>query len=317
MFGLYYIFTMYLKETALHNHNHPPVNLPNLKKSYWIAILLNIFFVVVEACVGLFSHSVSLLSDALHNLSDVASLVLGLWAILLPKTRATKNYTYGFRKTTILIGLLNSLLLLIVMGVIAWESITRLRSTEPIQGQWISLTAFAGIIINGFSAFLFIKDKHKDINIKSVYLHMAADALVSLGVLIAGLIIYFTHWFWVDPLISLIVIAVVVYSVWGLLTDSIRLALDGVPKGINTKAIEEFFLGLKNVLQIHDLHIWPISTTETALTVHLVVPGDIGENFYAHIQHELKAHFQISHSTIQVEKTQCLTDCFSEEPEHN
>ncbi len=292
-----------------HSHHHVPSTINN---AFIIGIILNTVFVLVEVAAGLWNNSLALLTDAGHNVGDVAGLVLVLIATRLAKRKSNKKFTYGYGKTTILVALINAGLLLIAVGAIGWEAITRFNNPHPVEGKLISAVAFMGIIINTISALLFMKNREKDLNVRGAYLHMAGDAAVSLGVMISGIVIYFTHWFWLDAAMSLVIIIVIVWSTWGLLKDSLRLSLDGVPAGIETEHVKKYLLGLKNVTGLHDLHIWAMSTNKTALTAHLVVPGNTDDSFLAEIKKELHHHFHIDHATIQVEKSEgldCDQDC--------
>ena len=290
-----------------HRHNHA---LPdNLTKVYIIGIGLNVLFVLLEAGAGFWLSSLALLTDAGHNLSDVASLVLALLATRLATKKATDKYTYGFKKSTTLVFLFNALLLLVAVGAIGWEAVQRFGQPHEVSGQYVALVSGVGIIINTITALLFLKDKDKDINVKGAYLHMAADALVSLGVVIAGIIIYFTHWFWVDSVISLVIMAVILWSTWGLLKESLRLSLDGVPAGVDLPAVRKSLANFPGVQNVHDLHIWAMSTTENALTAHLVVHENAADNIVSNIREELAHHFKIDHATIQIEKSGQQTKC--------
>jgi len=274
-----------------------------MNNAFIIGIVLNSVFVLVEACAGFFYHSLALLTDAGHNLGDVAGLLLVVIASRLAKRETNEKYTYGYGKSTVVVALLNALILLVAVGAIGWEAIGRIASPHPVEGRMISIVALIGIIINTASALLFLKGKEKDINIKGAYLHMAADALVSAGVLISGIIIVYTQWYWVDAVISLIIIVVIVFSTMSLLRSSLRLSLDGVPAGIDTKKIRDYFLNLKGVTGLHDLHIWAMSTNATALTVHLVIPDGADDSFLVGINDELHHQYNIDHTTIQVEKS--------------
>lgn len=289
-----------------HNHHHENHHhhdaVPTMNKALIIGIILNMAFVLLETFAGLWNDSLALLTDAGHNLSDVVSLLLIVIAGKLAKRKPTEEYTYGYGKTTILVALINAGLLLVAVGAIGWEAIGRITTPNPVQGSIISLVAFAGIIINTATAFLFMRDRKKDLNIKGAYLHMASDALVSLGVMISGIVIIYTNWYWMDAVISLAIIVVIVWSTWGLLKDSLRLSLDGVPSGINVNAIRDYLLKLNGVAGLHDLHVWAMSTNATALTAHLVIPGPVEDSFLEELNDELHQHFHIDHTTIQIEK---------------
>jgi len=251
-------------------HHHHQANF-SVQKAFVIGIALNTLFVIVEFSVGIWNHSVGLISDAGHNLSDVASLLLAMLAYGLTKIAATKKYTYGFKKTTVLVSLINAVILLIAVGWIISESIEKIISPKPVHGSVIAWVAALGILINLLTAALFLKRKDKDLNIKGAYLHMVADALVSLGVVISGILIYFTDWYILDPIIGLGVALVIIISTWSLLKESIRLSLDGVPASIDFEAIKQLILSEKHVIDLHHLHIWALSTTENALTAHIVL----------------------------------------------
>ncbi|WHZ09028.1 MAG: Cobalt/zinc/cadmium resistance protein CzcD [Cytophagales bacterium] len=272
-----------------------------MNRVFITGIVLNVVFVVIEAAAGWWAGSLSLLSDAGHNLSDVASLVLVLLANQFAQRKATERFTYGFGKTTILVALINAFTLLLMVGAIGWEAIERLHHTHEVNGLAMAWVAFAGIIINGATALLFFKDKEKDLNTKGAYLHMVADALVSLGVVVSGILVFYTHWFWLDAAASLIIGIVIIVSSWQLFKDSWRLSLDGVPNNINIDAIKTFLLSVKGVTSLHDLHVWAMSTNTTALTVHLVVPQE-SESLIGFVKTELHSRFHIDHTTIQIEK---------------
>ena len=291
----------------MENHNHSHAHAPELtevNRAFIVGISLNLFYVVIQVVVGFKINSLSLLSDAGHNFLDVAGLALSLLAFKLNKVKATERYTYGYRKSSILISLLNAVVLLISIGAIGYEAILRFRYPEPMEGKTIAIIALIGIFINGGSAFLFFKDKDKDMNIKSAFLHLMSDALVSGGLVIGGIIIHFTHWFWIDPLLSLIVCFVIIASTWSLLRDSLRLSLDGIPDGIEPSKIKDKVLTIKGVQNFHHVHIWAISTTENALTAHVVVQNDADLKAIEAIKHEVKhalEHFNIHHVTLEME----------------
>ncbi|MBL1179111.1 cation diffusion facilitator family transporter [Pantanalinema sp. GBBB05] len=282
-----------------HHHEHNP---GNYNRAFAIGIVLNISFVIAEATYGILAHSISLLADAGHNSSDVLSLLLAWGGSWLSRKQPTRRYTYGLRSSSILVSLLNAILLLLAMGAIAVESVQRLSHPEPIASQTMIGVATIGIVINTMTALLFMSGRHRDLNIRAAFLHMAADAGVSAGVVLAGVAILLTGWQWIDPVISLMIAAVVVVGTWQLLKDSVHLALDAVPAGIEPSAVSTFLLEHPGVTQVHDLHIWAMSTTETALTVHLVMPGGHpGDDFLQHLCHELHDIFGVEHSTIQIE----------------
>ena len=282
-----------------HEHHHHDHTVTSLNKAFIWGIALNVGFVVVEFAVGLCYGSMGLLSDAGHNLSDVASLLLAMLAFRL--ARATPKYTYGYKKSTVLISLLNSVILLIAVGVIVAESIGRMLHPEPVVGGAIAWTAGVGVAINGFTAWLFMKDKDRDLNVKGAYLHMAADALVSVGVLVSGLVISWTGWTVVDPIVGLAVAGVIVASVWSLTRDSLRLSLDGVPGGIDIAEIERKMEAVPGVRAVHHIHVWAISTTENALTAHVVLDSLSRMEEVKHALKELLGRSEIPHATLEFE----------------
>lgn len=284
-----------------HEHHHHDHTVTSLNKTFIWGIGLNVGFVVVEFAVGLCYGSMGLLSDAGHNLSDVASLLLAMLAFRLAQARATPKYTYGYKKSTVLISLLNSVILLIAVGVIVAESIGRMLHPEPVVGGAIAWTAGVGVAINGFTAWLFMKDKDRDLNVKGAYLHMAADALVSVGVLVSGLVISWTGWTVVDPIVGLAVAGVIVASVWSLTRDSLRLSLDGVPGGIDIAEIERKMEAVPGVRAVHHIHIWAISTTENALTAHVVLDSLSRMEEVKHALKELLGRSEIPHATLEFE----------------
>ncbi len=284
-----------------HEHHHHDHTVTSLNKAFIWGIALNVGFVVVEFAVGLCYGSMGLLSDAGHNLSDVASLLLAMLAFRLAQARATPKYTYGYKKSTVLISLLNSVILLIAVGVIVAESIGRMLHPEPVVGGAIAWTAGVGVAINGFTAWLFMKDKDRDLNVKGAYLHMAADALVSVGVLVSGLVISWTGWTVVDPIVGLAVAGVIVASVWSLTRDSLRLSLDGVPGGIDIAEIERKMEAVPGVRAVHHIHVWAISTTENALTAHVVLDSLSRMEEVKHALKELLSRSEIPHATLEFE----------------
>ena len=299
-------------EHESHSHEHH-IEIKSLNASFIAGIILNILFVAVECIYGLLTGSVGLLSDAGHNLSDVASLILAMMAFRLARAKATRNYTYGYKKSTILVSLTNAVLLAIAVVFIIKESIHKIF--HPVDsaalGQTIIWVAAAGIIVNGITAWLFLKDKEKDLNIKGAFLHMAADTLVSASVVVSGIIIKITGWSVIDPLIGLLIAVVIVVSTWNLLSKSIRLAIDGVPGNIDIDKVREAILSVGGVADCHHLHVWAISTTENALTAHVVV-DDI--EAMESIKEEIKARLAetgISHATIEIEShdSHCRKTC--------
>lgn len=284
-----------------HHHHHHAPRISSLNRAFLLGIALNVAFVVVEFVVGLCKGSMGLLSDAGHNLSDVAGLLLALLAFRLAQRRATPRYTYGLRKSTVLISLLNSVILLIAVGVIIAESIGRMLHPETVAGGAIAWTAGVGVAVNGFTAWLFMKDRARDLNIRGAYLHMAADALVSVGVLVSGLVISWTGWRLIDPLVGLAVAAVIVASVWSLTRDSLRLSLDGVPTGLDIAEITRRMTSVEGVRAVHHVHVWAMSTTENALTAHVVLQRlEELEPVKRALKAELRAG-GIEHATLEFE----------------
>lgn len=283
-----------------HGHSHAPAN---YNKAFAIGVSLNVIFIIVEVVAGLSVNSMALLADAGHNISDVFSLILAWGASYLTSRPTSKRRTYGLRKTSILASLTNAILLLIAIGAIAWEAVQRFADPQPISGGTVMWVAGIGVIINGITALLFMKGRKNDINIKGAYLHMAADAGVSAGVVLAGLAIILTGATWIDPVISLVIVLVIAIGTWGLLRDSLNLAMDAVPAGIDPDAVRKFLAAQPGVTDVHDLHIWGMSTTSTALTAHLVMPeGNSDDSFLSKLAEALHEQFQIDHPTFQVEQ---------------
>lgn len=284
--------------THAHGHSH---HSRNWGPAFSAGIALNVAFVVVEVVYGLAADSSALLADAGHNASDVLSLVFAWAAIWIAARTPSGRYTYGLRRTTILASILNALLIVVAAGFICFDAIRKLQQPAEVAGMVIVLVAGIGVVINTATALLFIRGQKDDLNIKGAFLHMSADAGVSLGVVIAGLVIRYSGANWIDPVISLVIVAVILYGTWGLLRDSINLALDAVPRGIDIGKVRQYLEALEAVDSVHDLHVWGMSTTETALTAHLVVPGDVGSQFIDTIADELRRRFDIGHTTIQLE----------------
>jgi cobalt-zinc-cadmium efflux system protein len=288
-----------------HSHHDHSVVLTSLNRAFILSITLNIIFVIVEFCAGFLSHSLSLISDAGHNLADVGSLALSLLAFRLLRVKSNDHYTYGYRKTTVLAALFNAVILLVSVGIIIYEAIHRFMRPEPIPGMTIAIVAGIGIIINSVTALSFLSNKDKDINVKSAYLHLVTDAVVSLGAVIGGIIIYYTNWFWIDSALSIVIAIVILYSTWGLLKGSLRLSLDGVPKNIHLDEIKSTALNMPGVKDFHHVHVWAISTTENALTAHLVLSKETSIEQEQKIKHELKhelEHKNVHHITIETER---------------
>ncbi len=285
-----------------HHHDHAP-KLDHLNTAFIAGIILNSAFVIIEVIAGLATHSLSLLTDAGHNLSDVAGLALALLAFKLTKVNATDKFTYGYKRSTIIVSFFNALVLFAAVGIIGYEAILRFMHPEKIDGGTMAWVALIGIGINAFTAWLFVKDKDKDLNVKGAYLHMAVDAIVSLGVVVSGIIIYFTHLYWIDSAVSLIIAIVILRGTWSLLKDSLRLEMDGVPKEMDLDKIKTELLKGKGVKDVHHMHVWALSTTENALTAHIVIDPDYLSAFDGikkDLRHRLQ-HLDISHSTFEPE----------------
>ena len=283
-----------------HDHNH---QISNYNRAFAIGVVLNVIFVAIEAGYGVAAGSLALIADAGHNLTDVLSLLLAWGAALLATKPATEKRTYGFRKVTIMASLASAILLLVALGGITWEAIGRFFDPKPVEGMTVIAVAAIGVVINTITALLFVSGQKHDLNIRGAFLHMAADAGVSFGVVVAGIIIMVTGWLLIDPLISLFIVAVILVGTWSLLRDSMNLAIDSVPKGIDIAGIKRHLNSLENVSQIHDLHVWAMSTTEVALSVHLIIVDDsLINDFLPKLQQQLHDRFSIEHSTIQVEK---------------
>jgi len=281
-----------------HAHVHAPANFGT---AFAIGISLNTALVVAEAIYGYIGNSTALLADAGHNLSDVLGLVVAWCASIAARRAPSGRFTYGFRASTILAALANAVFLLVATGAIGWEAILRLREPEPVAGVTVMVVAGIGILINGFTAMLFARGRKDDINIEGAYLHMAADAAVSLGVVISAALIIWTGWLWLDPVTSLVICATILWSTTSLLRGSIDMSMAAAPKGTDIAAIKIFLLERPGVSGIHDLHVWPISTTETALTCHLVMPTGAGDAFLMETAQMLRASFRIGHTTLQIE----------------
>jgi len=289
---------------AGHQHHHPVTAADVVNKAFIAGIALNGIFVVVQAIAGLLSHSMALLADAGHNLGDVASLVLSLAALRLARAKPTAMYTYGYKKTTILASLTNAVILLITIGILGFESIARLLHPQPIEGGIVAIVAGIGIAINFGSALLFFKNKEHDLNTKGAYLHLLTDALVSLGVVISGIVIRYTHWYWLDGATSLVILLVILMGTWSLLTASLRLSLDAVPGNVQPDEIEKIILGTAGVERIHHMHIWAMSTTQNALTTHIMLSEQLSFDEKMKVVHEVKhrlLHNNIHHATIELE----------------
>lgn len=301
-----------------HAHGHHHHGDPNtMGRAFAIAIVLNLAFVGVEFFYGFLANSTALMADAGHNLSDVLGLMLAWGAAILAKRLPNQRYTYGLRSTSMLAALFNAMLLMVACGGIAFEAVQQLTHPEPVGGLTVSVVAGVGILINGFSAWLFMSGSKDDINIRGAYLHMAADAAISLGVLVAGVIVRYSGWNWVDPAVSMVIVAIIVYSTWSLLKQSLRMMLAAVPDNVDRGQIEQFLRDRPGVTEVHDLHIWAMSTTETALTAQLVTPaGYPGDMAVDDITRRLREDFSIQHSTLQVRLGTTVHECCLQEPAH-
>ena len=285
-----------------HHHHHMP-DPAGHERAFALAIGLNALFVAIEFTYGFIAHSTALMADAGHNLSDVLGLVLAWGAAALAKRAPTGRYTYGLRGSSILAALGNGLLLMVACGAIALEAVQRFTEPAPVQGMTVSIVAGIGVLINGFSAWLFMAGSKSDLNLRGAYLHMAADAALSLGVVISGLLIMGTGWTWVDPAVSLAIVVVIVIGTWSLLRESVLLSMAAVPPGVDANAVRGFLCGQPGVKEVHDLHIWAISTTENALTAHVVMPGGYpGDRVLDEMVDRLRSDFGIHHCTLQVEE---------------
>ena len=291
-----------------HHHHHVPQG--SFSTAFAVGIFLNSIFVVIEGLYGYWSHSLALMADAGHNLSDVLGLALAWSASYLATRKPSKKFTYGYRSSSILAAIVNAIFLLVAVGGIAWEAIQRFNDPAPVGGSTVMAVAGIGIFVNGITAFLFMAGRKHDLNLRGAYLHMLSDALVSAGVVLAGLAIVWTGWHWIDPVVSLVISAVIVWGTWDLLRDSIRLALQAVPNQIDHGKVLSQLKALSGVAEVHDLHIWPMSTTETALTAHLIMPkGHPGDRFLKNISHDLDHHFGINHVTLQIEMGDTDSPC--------
>lgn len=296
-----------------HGHSHGPGGHSHAPASFGTAfavgITLNTIFIVVEAIYGYTSNSTALIADAGHNLSDVLGLIVAWIAVILSKRPPSERYTYGLRGSSILAALFNAVFLLIAVGAIGWQAVLRLFNPEPVAEVTVMVVAAIGIVINGFTAWLFASGRKSDLNIQGAYLHMAADAAVSAGVVIAALVIMYTGWLWLDAVTSLAIVAVIVWGTWGLLRDSTAMSLGAVPSNIDPAAVRRYLEQRPGVTQVCDLHIWPMSTTEVALTCHLVIPsGHPGDLFLIEATDHLSHEFTIKHATIQI-VTSAVTEC--------
>ncbi|KPK08728.1 MAG: cobalt transporter [Betaproteobacteria bacterium SG8_39] len=303
--------------THSHHHaGHPHGTTHDVGRVFALGVALNVGFVVVETAAGLWANSLALLADAGHNLSDVLALLLAWGATTLSARQPSARFTFGLRSTSVLAALANALLLLAVCGAIAWEAVGRLQLSVAVPGLPVIGVAACGVVVNAATALLFLRRQKVDLNARGAYLHMAADALVSLGVVAAGIGMLLTGWSWLDPVVSLAVVGVIFASTWGLARDSLDLALHAVPSGIDPAAVRAFLAARPGVADVHDLHIWGMSTTENALSAHLVIPdGHPGDHFLAETARELEQRFRIGHATLQIEHGDPEHPC-GLEPDH-
>ena len=296
----------------MEHHHHQTPQASNLNRAFIFGIAINALYVIIEMSAGLYYDSLSLVSDAGHNLSDVAALALALLAFRLVRVEANDKFTYGYRKSTILVSLINSVVLFIVIGGIIWETFSRLHHPVVIQGQPVAIVAGIGIVINAVSAMLFFRDKENDLNVKGAYLHLMADAAVSLGVVVSGILIMLFHLYWLDMAMSFLIVLVIFYSTWNLFKDSLSLTLDGVPKGIDLQKVVKEIEKVEGVLDLHHLHVWAISTSQNAMTAHIIIHPNTGMDqlnlIKKHIKQELE-HVNIQHATLEFEtKNENCTD---------
>jgi cobalt-zinc-cadmium efflux system protein len=290
-----------------HGHSHSAVD---YNRAFAVGVILNVGFVLTEAAFGIWADSLALLADAGHNLSDVLGLLLAWGALYLTRRRPTERRTYGLRRSSVLAALFNALLVLVAVGAIAWEAIGRLAHPVPVSGGTVVAVAAVGVVVNTVTALLFWSGRETDLNIRGAFVHMAADAAVSLGVVVSGVLMGVTGWTWLDPAISLLIAGVIAAGTWGLLRRSIDLSLDAVPEGIDMAGIRAYLMALPGVAEIHDLHVWALSTTETALTVHLVKPeATVDDDWLARVSQELHDRYSIEHATIQVECGRATQPC--------
>lgn len=291
---------MAMNRESHHHHHHEK---PDYNRAFAVGVVLNIIFVVIEVSYGVIANSLALITDAGHNLSDVMGLLMAWGASYLAGKQPSLRRTYGYSRATILASMFSGLLLLAAVVVIGWEAFQRFFEPAQPAGKTIMVVAAIGVVINSVTAWFFVSGKEHDLNIRGAYLHMAADALVSLGVVISGFVIWKFGLDWFDPLSSLIIAVVILWSTWGLLRDSLNLAIDGVPRGVDPDEVRGWLNSQPGVEGMHDLHIWPMSTTETALTVHLLMPSPPADDSFLHdLALQLQEQFKISHATFQVER---------------
>lgn len=290
-----------------HDHDHAPAN---FNRAFAIGIVLNIVFVAVEAFYGWKVNSLALLADAGHNLSDVAGLVLAWGGALAGTLRPDARHTYGWQRASILAAFANALLLLVAMGSLVWEAVHRLAEAEAMEGVTIMAVAGVGIVINSATALLFMRGREHDMNIRGAFLHMAADALVSLGVVLGGALYLWQGWQWIDPVMSLLIAAVIIVGTWGLFRQSLHLLFDGVPDSVDLNAVRDCLLALPGVQRVHDLHVWAMGTSQIAMTAHLVMPaGQADDAFYHEATQQMHDKFEIGHVTLQVVREPFTKPC--------
>jgi cobalt-zinc-cadmium efflux system protein len=296
--------------SEVHDHGHAPAN---FNRAFSIGIVLNIVFVAIEAFYGWKINSLALLADAGHNLSDVAGLVLAWGGALASKLRPSARHTYGWKRGTILAAFANALLLLMAMGALAWEAVGRLFSPQPLpgaEGVTIMVVAGIGIVINTATALLFMRGRENDLNIRGAFMHMAADAMVSAGVVVAGALTLWMGWVWLDPVVSLLIAAVILMGTWSLFRQSLHMLFDGVPDSVDPQAVQDCLATLPGVTRVHDLHIWATGTSHIALTAHLVMPqGHADDAFLKHATEQLHERFEITHVTLQVMQDAFTAPC--------
>lgn len=300
---LYNSKTFTMAHDHSHGHHHHSPEVTNINTAFIIGIGLNTLFVIIEFLVGYTRDSLALISDAGHNATDVFSLLISLFAFRLMKSKASSQYTYGYKKGSILASLLNAVLLLLTVIFILYEGIQRIQQPVPVQGTIISIVALIGVAINGFTAYLFFKDQKKDINIKGAYLHMVSDAVVSVGVVIGGILINYTGWYWLDTVLSFLIGLIILKATWGLFTESIKLSMDGTPANIQIEEIRKLILQFPQIKDVHHIHVWPLSSSENALTAHLVLTNAQLQD-YENIKNELKDllfDHHIHHVTFELE----------------
>jgi cobalt-zinc-cadmium efflux system protein len=298
-----------------HHHHHAPSD--GHGRAFALAVGVNALFVAIEFVYGFIANSTALMADAGHNLSDVLGLLLAWGAAVLAKSAPNGRFTYGLRSTSILAALANGLLLMVACGAIAWEAVHRFTQPAPVEGATVSVVAAIGVLVNGFSAWLFMAGRKGDLNVRGAYQHMAADAAISLGVVVSGVVIMFTGWSWLDPLVSLAIVLMIVAGTWSLLRESVELVMAAVPANVDMGEVHQFLIARPGVSEVHDLHIWAMSTTETAMTAHVVMPGGYpGDGVIDEVVAQLRADFAIHHCTLQVEEGTTDHGCALHEPAH-